>query len=322
MSCLEIISIWHQSKYREQTCLIGENDFLQVVILPHRGGKIISFVNKATGKEWVYRADVPWKPLQYGMQWDDGDRSGWDDMFPTILACPCPDEPWKRMSYPDHGELWTLPWSYEIRENSVRLEVHGVAVPYLFSKTYVLNGKDLEIRYEVRNPTPFAISYLWCAHFLLTIEPGMKLNVDPSLDTVQYQYTHGGRMTPWPYGRSSYPVSGDVDLSVVEENLGRHAEKYWFEGLLQQGYTSVNDPRSGDSLHYVFEPEDVPYLAVWANYGTFNGDYTFAFEPSTGFLDDVYVAKLMGKVKQVQGYGTNRWDFVVSVNSCRRSRSN
>lgn len=311
---------WRESDFRGESSIIGENEHLRVEIVPRRGGKIISFVNRESGKEWVYRTDVQWEPLHYGMRWEDGDRSGWDEMFPTILACPCPDDPWKGVPYPDHGEVWTLPWDYEIRDDTVRLEVYGVAVPYIFSKVYVLSGKDLKIQYEVRNPTPFAISYLWCAHFLLAIEPGMKLGVDPTLNSVQYQYSHRGRMASQPYGRSPYPVSGDIDLSVIEENTGKHAEKYWFEGPLQSGVTSISSQENGDTLVYVFDPADVPYLAVWANYGAFNQDYTFAFEPSTGFLDDVYIAKVLQKVKRVEGYRTNRWDFIVSVNSNRNQK--
>lgn len=313
---------WKESIYKEHVSIVGENECIRVEIVPDRGSKLISFKNVQTGKEWVYRNEEPWFPLDYGMRWEDGDRSGWDEMFPTILACLCPDDPWRGISYPDHGEVWTLPWRYELNGDSVRMWVNGVKVPYIFSKTYSISGKELQIRYEVQNPTPFAISYMWCAHFLLEIRQGMKLAVDPKLNSVQYQYTHNNRMTPKPYGRSSYPIAqvqqASVYLSVIEDNLGRHAEKYWFEGELRQGFAGISDSETGDALTYLFSPEDVPYLAVWANYGVFTHDYTFAFEPSTGFLDDVYMANVMQKVKKVEPYSSNQWDFVVSVDPLRQ----
>lgn len=64
---------------------------------------------------------------------------------------------------------------------------------------------------------------------------------------------------------------------------------------------------------YAFSPEEVPYLAVWANYGAFWGEYNFAFEPATGFLDDVSIAKKLGRVQQAEAYATRRWTLTVSI---------
>jgi hypothetical protein len=294
--------------------VVGENDAIRVELVPARGGKLVSLIDRATGREWVYRSNAAWKPLQYGMQWDDGDRSGWDEMFPTILACPCPDEPWRHAGYPDHGEIWTLPWECELEESSVRMRVHGVQVPYIFGKTLSLSGKNLITTYEVRNPTPFSFSYLWCAHNLLAIQPGMRWVTDPKLDWVTFQYSHGDRLTPKPYGRTAYPLAGDpqTDLAAIGDKLGEHAEKYWFEGDVTAGNAGIFDPATGEALTYLYDPADVPYLAVWANYGVFNDDYTAALEPATGYLDDVYAARLLRKVKTVLP-DVNRWDFTVSL---------
>lgn len=312
---------WRESTYKGMPSVVGENAELRVEIVPGRGGKLVSYRSKSSGKEWAFQTEVPWKPLTYGMNWDDGDRSGWDEMFPTILACPCPDQPWRGTEYPDHGEVWTLPWCYALQEDSVRMWVHGVKVPYQFSKTYSISNGTLHTNYEVHNPTPHAFSYLWCAHNLLAVSPGMKLLIPPHLDTVQYQYSHLNRLTPKAYGRSSFPFVKDlsVDLSVIEPNLGQHAEKYWFEGDVTEGRTGIYDPESGETLGYTYSPEDVPYLAVWANYGAFNGDYTCALEPATGYLDDVYIASVMNKVKSVAAYGHTEWTFQISLTKERIS---
>ncbi|MGG1555052.1 hypothetical protein [Paenibacillus ferrarius] len=308
---------WRESIYRGVPSVVGESAGLRVELVPGRGGKVVSFSSRVTGKEWVFQTDVPLEPLRYGMNWDDGDRGGWDEMFPTILACPCPDEPWRGTGFPDHGEVWSLPWSYAIEGDQLRMWVHGVKVPYVLSKTYTLQASRLCTRYEVRNPTPFAFSYLWCAHNLLAIEPGMKVLVPHGLDTVQYQYSHRDRLTDDAYGRSAYPIvqrgSASVDLSVMEEAACGHAEKYWFEGALTEGKAGVVDPVSGEALWYTFDSNTVPYLAVWANYGAFNGDYTFALEPATGYLDDVYMAKVMNKAARVAPYSRNEWLFDISI---------
>ncbi|WNR42848.1 aldose epimerase family protein [Paenibacillus roseipurpureus] len=312
---------WQESEYKGMCSVVGETSELRVEIVPGRGGKLVSFISKSSGKEWAFQTEVPWKPLTYGMMWDEGDRSGWDEMFPTILACPCPDHPWRGTEYPDHGEVWTLPWDFELHKDRLRMWVHGVKVPYQFAKTYTISGGTLYTTYEVHNPTPYPFSYLWCAHNLLAVSPGMQLLVPDNLDTVQYQYSHQNRLTERAYGRSSFPfVNGTaVNLSVIEPNLGEHAEKYWFEGDLTDGHTGIFDPASGETLGYSFSPEDVPYLAVWANYGAFNGDYTFALEPATGYLDDVYIASVMNKVKSVPAMSQTKWTFDISITKERTS---
>ena len=307
------IELWKRSTYKGYESIVGENDCIRVEIVPGRGSKVVSFVNRKTGREWAYQNNAPWLPLHYGMTFEDGDRSGWDEMFPTILACPCPDEPWQHSRYPDHGEVWTLAWNYELREDAVQLWVYGVQVPYRLVKTYRLAGSDLKIEYELHNLTPFSISYMWCAHNLLQIEPGMQWIVEPNLDSVIYQYSHQNRMTPQKYGRTSFPAvhSPSVDLSIIEANQGRVAEKYWFEGEIKDGTYGIWQPATGEQLLYAYNADDIPYLAIWANYGVFNDDYTAALEPATGYLDDLYAAHLLQKVKTVQGNGKITWNFIV-----------
>jgi hypothetical protein len=139
------LKTWRKAEYQGMTSIVGENDSLRVEIVPGRGAKLVSLINKLTHREWVYKHNDTWKPLTYGMIWEDGDRSGWDEMFPTILACPCPNEPWQHARFPDHGEVWTLPWEYELTDNSVRMWVQGVMVPYIFEKTYTLSENKIMI---------------------------------------------------------------------------------------------------------------------------------------------------------------------------------
>jgi hypothetical protein len=162
------------------------------------------------------------------MKWDEGDRSGCDEMFPTILACPCPDERWQSARYPDHGEVWSLPWRYEFEEESVRLRITGVQVPYLLEKSCSLSGASLQTTYRVTNETPFPISYLWCAHNLLAIAPGMEWVTGEKSSSVVFQHSQGNRMTSQPYQRTAYPKPHPdlPSLAITEANYGRHAEKF------------------------------------------------------------------------------------------------
>ncbi len=45
----------------------------------------------------------------------DYDIGGFDECLPTISACLYPEPPFAGVMMPDHGEVWALPWKYEIQ---------------------------------------------------------------------------------------------------------------------------------------------------------------------------------------------------------------
>lgn len=308
--------VWSEFPHRGYTCLKGENDVLAVMIVPQRGGKTVSLIDKRNGREWVYRTDRPWEPLTLGMDWEEGDRGGWDEMFPTITASTCPDDGYEQLSFPDHGEVWSRAWNYEVNETRLRLEIDGVQLPYTLRKTVSLFGSSLVIEYELENREALPFSYLWAAHPLLRVKPGMKLLASPTEGDIQLTYSHLDRLGGI-HERSHFPFAalkegGTVDLSVLEHDTGLHAEKYYFTDPLQQGYAEVREPSEGAGISFHFLPEDIPYLAIWANYGT-SGDYTLAPEPATGYLDSLQEAYDRGRVKRIEGYSTARWRLEIRL---------
>ena len=68
-----------------------ENDFLRTVIVPEPGAKLVSLVDKRSQREWlVGPGNRPLKKIPDGAAFVDQDMSGWDEMFPTIVACAYP----------------------------------------------------------------------------------------------------------------------------------------------------------------------------------------------------------------------------------------
>jgi hypothetical protein len=307
-------TIWSTTEEQGYKVLQGENEFICVRIVPERGGKIISLINKSSGTEWIHRTNRSWTALHYGMNWGEGDQGGWDEMFPTIEACACPDDQWQDKHFPDHGEVWCMPWKYAIDGDSLLLQIEGKQVPYLLEKKISLAGNELRLDYGVENPTQHVFSYLWAAHPLLNIREGMKLEVSPSLGEIEIAYSHGERLGS-QFDINTFPLAqgrnGElVNLSILEGKDNNAGEKYYFTGKLQEGYVRLTDPSSCESMMYQFSPDEVPYLAIWAHYGAF-GDYTFAVEPATGYMDSVQRAHGLGKTKQVLPGATNRWTLRV-----------
>ena len=64
---------------------------LRVVTIPSLGAKLVSLLDRRSGREWlVTAADRPLQPVPYGALFHEQDMSGWDEMFPTIVACAYP----------------------------------------------------------------------------------------------------------------------------------------------------------------------------------------------------------------------------------------
>ena len=68
-----------------------DTDVLRTIIVPELGAKIVSLFDKRNQLEWlVGPGERPFKKVPYGAAFTDQDMSGWDEMFPTIVACEYP----------------------------------------------------------------------------------------------------------------------------------------------------------------------------------------------------------------------------------------
>ncbi len=304
-----------------------ETNGLSVAIVPSLGAKIVSLTNKATGREWLWSSGKPLGNRGYGSPFGDGDESGWDEMFPGINVCAYPDEPWRGSIVPDHGEVWSLPWRADLSEDgSLRCSVEGRRFPYTLDKTVSFAADDtLRIDYAVTNLSDSPFSFLWAAHPLLKAEAGMKLRVPDQLKTIEMTYSAMERLGGfgarhgWPITEPNGRIAPEeehgarIDLSVIEPNEGRYAEKYYFADRLTDGWAELFDPATGEAVTFRFPADRVPYLAVWANYGGFGGHYHVAIEPATGTMDDLAYAMNERRVAVVAPGGQYRWHLEVSV---------
>ncbi|WP_372633167.1 hypothetical protein [Cohnella sp.] len=306
----------------------SETSALAVTIVPALGSKIVSLTNKATGREWLWSSGKPLGNRGYGSPFGEGDGSGWDEMFPGINACVYPDVPWQGLEVPDHGEVWSLPWRAEqMGDESLKCSVEGRRFPYALDKSVSFAKDDtLRIDYTVTNLSDSPFSFLWAAHPLLKVEEGMVLRVPSGLETIEMTYSAGERLggfgarRAWPIAEpdasSDAPEGerdGPIDLSRVEPNAGRYAEKYYFADKLTEGWAELLDPASGEAVTFRFPVDRVPYLAVWANYGGYDGHYHVAIEPATGAMDDLAYAMNERRTAVVAPRGQYRWHLEISV---------
>ncbi len=289
--------------------VVLRNRELRVSVLPQRGAKIASIVLRHHDLELLYQPEHSLGPVRYGDEYDEDDSWGFDEMFPAIASEPYGRAPWSRSTIPDHGELWSQPWSVEaLTASSVTLSVAGRRFPYLFRRTVKLNGRVLRLQYEVTNRGSAPFDGLWAAHPLLSAKDGAE--VVPPMSFLQAEDTYNSdprAVTLALYDRTERLLHLPSLSSKRHETFAR---KYYFaqsfapranEALLRVcGAT----PRS---VTFRVDPQTVKFLGVWMNAGHLFNQHNIALEPATAPLDALSVARERGSITPIVPGETVRW---------------
>jgi hypothetical protein len=305
---------WDKTALGEMTSLrLSEGDWV-VKLLPELGGKIYSI--RWLGRELL--AVNPRKPLrcaQYAAPYAEYDASGFDECFPTIGPCQYPDYPWAGTELPDHGELWSLSWTDQIQDDACHLQVHGVRLPYTFSKSisFAENGA-IRFHYRVSNHNPFPLQYLWSAHPLLAPQPGMRILL-PHGTRVLVDWSKGARLGDfgalhdWPHTRD---CSGKaVDLSLILGEDAGTVEKLYTTSL-SEGWCALYNPSDGRFSAFTFSTAQVPTVGLSINLGGWPvgepGYYNLGLEPCSGYPDRLDNAVEQGTNSCLTGFAYVEWD--------------
>lgn len=297
------------------------NDHLELEILPSLGGKLASLIDRRTGRDWLWhnpylRPSLPRYGSSYVMTADSG---GFDECFPAVAEGPYPTEPWRGVAIPDHGELWGLPWEVEATEPALRLAVDGVRFPYRFERRMQLDpaAASVTLAYEVTNRAPFPFPFVWSAHPLLAIRPGMQLLIPEDLPLRVFGSSSGtlGELgTPlW------WPALGPHDLTRLPGAEAGFAVKL-FGPAPTRGWVGLHDPETATTLRFDFDPHEVPHLGLWLNMGGWcplegrEPYYNLGLEPCIGAGDDLELAVRHFRAHGVvPARGAVRWHLRLSL---------
>lgn len=303
-----------ESRFEGQPAFTLESDRARVVVLPRISGKIASLVDLASGDELLWRnPDRPYREPTYGAGWTEYDMSGWEDCLPTVAAASYPEWPWQGVRFPEHGEVWAVPWEARPIGDEVVLSAHGVRLPYRFEKRVALDGNRVRLRHRIENPTAFPIRYLWATHPLFGVRPGMRIAL-PSGVAVRVDWSRGARLgvylteLPWPRGRDA--AGRPVELDRVGEPLG-YADKLYTDAVAE-GWCGLEDPERGRTIALTFDPGRLPYVGIWINQGGWPADgpghVNVALEPTCGYPDLLDVAHARGAAATVGPGEEQEWD--------------
>lgn len=295
-----------------------ESGYLKAVILPGRGCKLASLVNKETGFEFLTQpSEETLSPVYYGESYAPNGLFGMDDMFPTINATFYPVAPWKGTPLPDHGELWTAEWDYEFENEVLKATVRGIRLPYKFEKKIWFSQKrTLRMDYIITNETSYSMPFIWAAHPLFVMEKGTRVSLPAGAKTIVNTLNMNNRLGktgaihPWPETIDRFGNPYDISL------VGQHdctCDKLYVREQMKKGEISLYHPVSNEELKMHFPVNKVPHIGLWINRRGYEDQFNVGPEPATGALDDLYVAYFMEKCSVLLPRGTYSFHLEFTV---------
>jgi galactose mutarotase-like enzyme len=307
-----------EGSYKDVRALVLESAALRITVVPDWGAKMASLVHKKTGFEHLYQLPgQAFRKVAYGASYAEGEVAGFDEMFPSISECYCDLAPWAGVKIPDHGEVWSIPWQFEVSESEVRLTVHGVRFPYALAKKVTLErANTILLRYEAENLSPCDFPCMWAAHPLFNMTPATRIILPESarniINTVPGPALgdYGGRFS-FPLARTA--AGQQWDLSRVNPNEGKFYFKYFFLDDLEEGFAIVHDPKTRETVGMTWPVDQVPYLGMWVNEGAWEGQYNVAPEPCTAPFDRWDTARQWGKLPVIPAFGKRQWSLRITV---------
>lgn len=291
---------------------IIENEALRVGVLPAYGARVVSLVDKGTGREWMFgggqSANVG-EDAVYSLD----EAVGWDECFPTVGAFEAQGTPWRRRLR-DHGDLWGRPWSVE-HASGTRLVTSYADPMFDFSRALSVDGKTLVADYRVINRTREALPYLWALHGLLVVNTDDRI-VMPDVERVEASYlTLGGKQykTPfafdWPGPNANFPLALDEIQPASQVMAGK---------LVAHGIPSRR-VALGHGREWLTFAWDAPIddVGLWFAYGAWpkpGGPHHIAIEPQSAEANGIGEAIAKGATPIAPG-GTAAWQVRLTVGS-------
>jgi galactose mutarotase-like enzyme len=295
------------------------NGVISASFLPHTGGKMVSLRRNESGQEFLLPpSSGECQRGSYGAIFGSADASGFDECVPTVSPCRDPNTPLSRETLPDHGDLWSSAWEYQLEADSLVLKARGKCLPYEFTKRITLQESQIILQYEICNSGPSPVKYLWSSHPLLIAEPGAYVILPDDVENVFVNWSRDSQLgtlgdcIPWP---------GVQKLDMIGDPSSRTAHKLYATNL-RKGYCAFYRPRANESILFRFDPAEIPHLGVWICEGGWpeeggGSQFTVALEPCKGYPDSLEEAARRGTCSELPPGATQRWSLRLELQKGR-----
>lgn len=291
--------------YCGQTMVVLENETLRVCVLPEKGAEITTFLHKPSDADPLFR----WGNLQFPSRYPttipdsagsfiDSYFGGWQEVFPSGGG---PTQV-KGALLGTHGEVFHLPWQWEIIEDradriSVRFRIRTLRTPFLLERTMSLEeGKPILMLDEIvtnegGEEMPFMLGHhpAFGAPFL---DASCILDAPAGYVEVHAEGENAfSRLVPGSSG--SWPnmvgKNGSIlDLRQIPAKENRAYDMFYLTSL-GAGWCALTNRSKQVGVALVWDVEHFPVLWVWQNFCGVSGypwyfkAYVLGLEPFTSF---------------------------------------
>jgi galactose mutarotase-like enzyme len=276
--------------FEQESALILENEAIRAVVLPLHGGKVTSLYSKKKEFELLfqnpkgsYSAAEPYAPFE------EYEACGFDDAFPTIDACEMQVGD-RMVAYPDHGEIWSAPFDFQVRGDRVLTSWSSSILPYAYFKEFSLEQNCLKVSYRITNTGRDSFPYLWAFHCLVNYRSDMRLLYPEGVTELVNAFDSeklDAEGTAYRFPKDRLRDGSRRDFTAVPPALPPSEEKFYVKGKVGQGRCGYFYPAENVTAQIEFDPEKLPYLGFWCTAGGYRGDYNCALEPASGYYDRV-----------------------------------
>lgn len=265
------------------------SDDCSVAVVPELGAKIISLVNLRTHREWMWRPSGPlrlWKNLE-GESFLNSTFVGADECLPTISPCF-----WGGRELPDHGEVWSVPWTLDagaLSEEIIHTTVALPRSPFFFARSITIDQNTVRLDYRLTNTGVKPEQWLWALHPLLRLEGEDRLELPAEVRQLRVS---ASRQPELPAGTLlDWPDSGE-GINLQELQLaGKEAYLKCFAHSLRSGWARIVNHLTADSLAFRWDLAINPFLGLWLTDGGFKGWRHLAIEPTNIASDSLADAR-------------------------------
>ncbi|MBB6730661.1 DUF4432 family protein [Cohnella zeiphila] len=273
--------------YRDLRTVILENDRLKVVIMPELGAKIWQITYKPRGKDllWQHPRLKP-RPLPFHAVYDDQFFGGWDELFPNDMPETIGEE-----AYPDHGELWTLPWQFAVwqtgpQEASVRLWTETPISNCRVEKTITLRAGEAKLRFRhfIANNGREDLPYLWKLHAAMAVDGDARIDLPAENVYVEEfgkpRIGQTGVTYRWPYATDEEGVRRDM-RKALPDSAG--VGEFQYAIGMKEGWCAITHAKEKIGFALAYDKRRLPHCWLFASYGGWRGLNTVVLEPCTGY---------------------------------------
>lgn len=301
--------------------VIMENSALRAVALPALGGKLLSVVDKRSDSELLWQNPrLPVRMPAFGSDYDDQFIGGWDEIFPNDIP-----EVLAGDLMPDHGELWSVPWtaSTGTTDGSAWLELRVVGPVTgieAVKKISLGDSARLIVDYRVRNPTRRALPFLWKAHVAVALDSDTVIDLADSRVCIE----DFGMPRARPIGdRFDWPTAtvGGVthDFRRLPDTSDRPVSEFLLATDLGSGRCGVRHPACGTGLQLTWDRDALPVCWLFGSYGgAWRGLNVLVLEPCTGHPVSVVDGAAVGSHLVLDPGATLTWTITAELTTGAR----